>query len=134
MFVRDIAPELARDRDFQVVRERPGQLVFSDGVPPDPIEAGSELEESSGQKEDLGSMNAPAGGDPSDPLMRNINARLVPDDVPRLLPRHMHVDFSAAGSGTSVRVHGHLERDVCHGLKLLGTPQHWPETADQPHD
>jgi hypothetical protein len=32
MFVRDIAPELAKDRDFQITRERPGQLIFSDGA------------------------------------------------------------------------------------------------------
>jgi hypothetical protein len=32
MFVRDIAPELAKDQDFQIAHERPGQLVFSDGI------------------------------------------------------------------------------------------------------
>lgn len=134
MFVRDIAPELARDRDFQVTRERPGALIFSDGAPHDSDEASSEVEESAQQREDLGSVDAPVGGALSNALTQNINASLIPDDLPGLLARHIHVDFTAAAGGTSVRVHGHLERDVCHGLELLGTPQHWPEIADQPHD
>ena len=135
MFVRDIAPELASDRDFQITAERPGELIFSDGVPPGSDEAGTEFEESAEQKEDLGRVDAPAGGDPNNPVLQEINAAaLAPEDLPRLLRRHIHIDFTAEGSGTSVRVHGHVERDVCHGLKLLGTPQHWPEIADRPHD
>jgi hypothetical protein len=134
MFVRDIAPELARDRDFQVTRERPGELIFSDGAPPGSDEEGSEIDESAQQEEDLASVDARMGGDLIGPLTQNINASVVGDDLPGLLARHIHVDFTAAASGTSVRVHGHLERDVCHGLTLLGTPQHWPEIADQPHD
>ena len=32
MFVRDIAPELAKDRDFEIASEGPGQLIFSGAV------------------------------------------------------------------------------------------------------
>jgi len=32
MFVRDIASELTRVRQFQLVEERPGRLEFSDGI------------------------------------------------------------------------------------------------------
>lgn len=130
MFLADIAPELAKDRDFQVTRERPGQLIFSDGSPGSGI---GELEESE-EEQGAGTADAALGPNPSGPRAQNLNARLVADDLPGLLARHIHVDFSAEGTGTRVRVHGHLERDVCHGLKLLGTPQHWPENADQPHD
>jgi hypothetical protein len=134
MFVRDIAPELARDRDFEIVRERPGQLVFSDGVAAGSDLESAEIEESTQEREDLGTVDAPVGGSPADPRLRNLNARFVADDLPSLLARHIHVEFTPEATGTRVRVHGHLERDVCHALELLGTPRHWPETADQPHD
>ena len=133
MFVRDIAPELARDRDFEIVRERPGQLVFSDGVAPGSDVEG-DLEESSQEREDRGSEDAPIPGNPTVGLGVPLNASLVPDDLPALFARHIRVDFSPEGNGTLVHVDGHLERDVRHGLDLLGTPQHWPETADQRHD
>jgi hypothetical protein len=134
MFVRDIAPELAQDRDFQITRERPGQLVFSDGEP-----SGSEVVDpglggSTQEREDSEASDAPLGGGARNLFMQNVNARSAPDDLPGLFARHVHVDFTPEGAGTRVRLHGHLERDVCHGLKLLGTPQHWPEIADQPHD
>lgn len=134
MFVRDIAPELARDRDFQAVGERPGQLIYSDGAPPALGQEGSGSQDDAEQEEDLASLDAPVGVEPSGPMIQNIGGSLVADDLPELLARHIHVDFSAEGAGTSVHVHGHVERDVCHGLELLGTPRHWPETADEPHD
>jgi hypothetical protein len=129
MFLRDIAPDLARDRDFQIARERPGQLIFSDGVVPQ-SDMGSSLEEEPPLQEDPW-IPTDAAGVPSDPFVRRAT---VTDDLPELFARHIHVDFSPDGTGTSVRVHGHLERNVCHGLELLGTPQHWPEIADRPHD
>jgi hypothetical protein len=123
MFVRDIAPELARDRDFKIAHERPGQLIFSDGFGPgsgvDP-----KFEESSQKWEDPARPNAAFGG----------GVMQISEDLPAMFPRHIQVDFSAEVTGTRVRVHGHVERDVRHGLELLGTPQHWPEIADQPHD
>jgi hypothetical protein len=125
MFLRDIAPDLARDGDFQIARERPGQLIFSDGVVPK-ADIGSPLEGESAQEDPW--IPADAAGVPDD---RYIRRATVTDDLPELLARHMHVDFSPGGTGTNVRVHGHVERDVCHGLELLGTPQHWPEIADR---
>lgn len=124
--MRDIAPELARDRDFQIARERPGQLIFSDGAVPS-AGTGSPLE---GEPQGLEDAWIPtdAAGMASDPYVERLT---VTDDLPEMLARHIHVDFSPDGTGTLVRVHGHLERDVCHGLKLLGTPGHWPEIADR---
>jgi hypothetical protein len=126
MFVRDIAPELARDRDFEVVRERPGELIFSDGVPADSGQLEQDLEEPMEDRRDpVAEVSAPGW---------RFNAFLGPDNLAGVLPRHICVEFTDDGAGTRVRVHGHVERDVCHALEELGTPQHWPETADLPHD
>jgi hypothetical protein len=129
MFVRDIAPELARDRDFQIARERPGHLIFSDGAVPR-VDMEAPLEGEPEPREDPW-LPTDAAGVASDPY---VERETVTDDLPEMLPRHIHVDFSTEGTGTLVRVHGHIERDVCHALELLGTPQHWPEIADRPHD
>jgi hypothetical protein len=129
MFVRDIAPELARDRDFQIARERSGQLILSDGAAPH-ADMEAPLEGEPQGREDPW-IATDAAGVPSE---RYVRRGTVTHDLPGLFARHIHVDFSPRGSGTLVRVHGHLERDVCHALELLGTPQHWPEIADRPHD
>jgi hypothetical protein len=131
MFVRDIAPELAKDRDFQIAHERPGQLVFSDGI----ATAGDEesvLAEDTHDEE-------PWAPIPS--LVSRWPGRFVlgvgrggGEGLAAVLSRHIKVDFTPDGAGTRVHVHGHVEHDVCHALELLGTPQHWPEIADQPHD
>jgi hypothetical protein len=130
MFVRDIAPELARDRDFQIAHERPGHLVFSDGI----ATAGDEqsvLGEGTHEEERWTAI-------PS--LRSRWPGRFVPsvdrggEELAAVLPRHIKVDFTPEGVGTRVHVHGHVEHDICHGLELLGTPRHWPEIADQPHD
>jgi hypothetical protein len=132
MFIRDIAPEMARDRGFLETRERPGELVFSDGAAPG-RDVGGEIEESTEERIDLGTPDAPLGGDLSDPGSQTMNAWFGADDLPDLLARHIHVEFTADGTGTQVRVRGHVERDIGHALERLGTPQHWPETADLPH-
>jgi hypothetical protein len=129
MFVRDIAPELARARDFQIAEERPGQLIFSDGAAPR-VDAESAVEGEPQGPEDPW-MATDAAGVPSD---RYVRRGTVSHDLPGLFARHIHVDFGPQGSGTLVRVHGRLEHDVCRALELLGTPQHWPEIADRPHD
>jgi hypothetical protein len=120
MFVRDIAPELAKDRGFQIAREDPGRLVFSDGTVPSA--ALDTLLEGAAQGHDE-PWNEPSRSE----------AR-AGDNLAEVLPRHIRVDFTPEGSGTSVHVHGHVEHDVRHGLELLGTPQHWPEIAGRPHD
>jgi hypothetical protein len=123
MFVRDIAPELARDRDFEIASESPGRLIFSDGFGPG-SNVDPNFEESTQERDDREGPDAAFSAS----LMH------APADLPSMFPRHIQVDFSAEVTGTRVRVHGHVERDVRHGLELLGTPKHWPEIADQPHD
>lgn len=126
MFVRDIAPELARDRDFGIVRERPGELIFSQRAAADSLQLEEDLEEPVEEHRD-------AIADAGAPGWR-FNAFHGADDLAGALPRHIRVEFTGEGTGTRVHVHGHVERDVCHALEKLGTPQHWPETADLPHD
>ena len=131
MFVRDIAPELAKDRDFQIAHERPGQLVFIDGI----ATAGDEesvLEEGTHDEQPWARLpvrNPRWTGR----FLRSVD-RGASEDLAGVLPRHIKVEFTPEGAGTCVHVHGHVEHDVCHGLELLGTPRHWPEIADQPHD
>jgi hypothetical protein len=131
MFVRDIAPELAKDRDFQIAHERPGQLVFSDGI----ATAGDEqsvLEE--GTHEDEPWARIPALGSRWPGRFVLSVDRGAGENLAAVLPRHIRVDFTPEGVGTRVHVHGHVEHDIRHALELLGTPRHWPEIADQPHD
>jgi hypothetical protein len=134
MFVRDIAPELAKDEGFQIARERPGQLLFGDGVVPT-TDMESPLEGEPAQEEpwipsDIAAVTAVG----REPFLRRLSAEAASDGLPSVLARRLHVDFSPERTGTNVHVHGHVERNVCHGLELLGTPQHWPEIADRPHD
>ncbi len=102
MFVRDLAPELAKDRGFHITREKPGHLVLSDV----PIESPG--------------FNTYGRG-----------ADLEEVDV---LARHIRVEFTAEGGGTLVKLHGHAEKDIGDAIDKLGTPDHWPEIADRPHD
>jgi hypothetical protein len=131
MFVRDVAPELAKDRGFQIVHERPGQLVFSDGSEPSP-ETVSLLEGDAQEREEP--WNEPDLEQGPVAATRMLGLLGAADNLAEVLPRHIRVDFTPEGSGTSVRVHGHVEHDVRHGLELLGTARHWPEIADEPHD
>lgn len=51
-----------------------------------------------------------------------------------LLARHIRVEFTPEGTGTLVKLHGHAEKDIRDAIDKLGTPDHWPEIADRPHD
>jgi hypothetical protein len=42
---------------------------------------------------------------------------------------HLHVDFEPDGSGTRVRIHGHVEREIRDGIDLFGQAGRWPETG-----
>ena len=136
MFARDIAPELAKDREFLIESAHPGEILFTDGSAPgrnvDP-----DLDDTSHERADIEMADTPGpavGPDGDDAIAQRTTARA---DVGRLsdaFARHIRVEFSPVGAGTQVRVHGHVERDVCHALERLGTPQHWPEIADLPHD
>jgi hypothetical protein len=44
------------------------------------------------------------------------------------------VRFELDTLGTKITIRGHCKRKLREALEQLGTPGHWPETADQPHD
>lgn len=143
MFVRDIAPEMARDRGFLIARETPGHLLFSDGEAPGrsvwPDLGEGAQKAPADVAADAGAMPdaAPGGAAAVEPVVSGFAravAESVQDDLPQVFARHVHVDFSGRGDGTQVRIHGHLERDIAHALERLGTPGHWPATAGLPHD
>jgi hypothetical protein len=135
LFMRDIAPELARGGSFHLVREHPGELVFDDALTEEDADAPAE-QPRLGDEEEL-TDEPPAAG--SFIIGEGSSAKFT---APRplellgedLLSRHLHVDFSAGDSGTVVRVHGRARRALGDALKRLGTTGHWPETADRPHD
>jgi hypothetical protein len=140
MFVRDIAPELAKDRGFQIAHERPGHLIFSDGTVPnadfDSLLGGDaqEREEPWNERNPEERLGPRIGIGRVGPAALPRSQVGAYDNLAEVLPRHIRVDFNPEASGTSVHVHGHVEHDIRHGLELLGTPQHWPEIADRPHD
>lgn len=103
MFVNDLAPELAKYRDFSITHERPGEVVFSDAV----------------KEQD------------SDVYLRGSAGFYEGNE---LLARHIHVEFVAEAGGTLVTLRGHAEKNICDAIDRLGTPDHWPEIANRPHD
>jgi len=52
----------------------------------------------------------------------------------RDLARRITVGFGAEATGTHVSITGHAEREIRDAIDKLGTPGHWPETANDPHD
>lgn len=50
------------------------------------------------------------------------------------LARRITVGFGAELTGTRVSITGHAEREIRDAIDELGTPGHWPEMANDPHD
>ena len=135
MFVRDIAPELAQARDFQIAHARPGELTFSDGAGPMALGLVGDAEAAMDGGREPGirpveqvtlEPTAPGG---------ELDAYVGSDDLEGVFARHVRVEFTPAQDGTEVHnLHGHVERDLKHALEKLGTAQHWPATAGLPHD
>jgi hypothetical protein len=146
-FLSDLLPELAKDGMFHLVREQPGEVVFGDSLD---LDAGHEDEAAAmrgeramGDEEEL-SDASPSGAEPFGGPVKGApagGAGTYWGSMPvsrsggdTLLARHLHVEFSAAGDGTEVRIHGHARKVLRDALELLGTAGHWPETAGLPHD
>ncbi len=114
MFVDEIAPELHKKAELALCKDEPGCVLFNDGVvDPDSLLGGVPLSAGSSQAVRVGPSNDPAlySG------LREISGHLL------------HVDFVPEGSGTRVRIHGHVERDVRDGIDQFGQPGRWPETG-----
>ena len=144
MFVRDLLPDLHKDGGFVLYEERPGRLELSKGVVEDsphslaelsdPDVAGhpEEVEEPELKRAEPGAptvafQDAPGGrrGAPGPPVY---------SDVRRWISRRLDIEFAPEGTGTRVTLKGHAERDVRDALGRLGSPGHWPATANEPHD
>jgi hypothetical protein len=59
---------------------------------------------------------------------------LIYDGLSHALARRITVQFVSDGAQTQVRISGHAERQIAEAVGHLGTPGHWPATANQPHD
>jgi hypothetical protein len=120
LFVRDVAPAFAQAGAFVLYQEQPGELHFSEG--------------------DV----ATGAAQPSEPPLfgaADLETRGVPlraqepsTGLSRGFARHIKVEFTPDGDGTRVEIKGHAEHDVRDAIDRLGTPGHWPETAEDPHD
>jgi hypothetical protein len=98
MFVDEIAPELHRKAELAMCKDEPGHVQFNDGiVDPDDL----------------------AGGRRSDAQLYSA--------LREVSGHHLYVDFEPEGSGTKVRVHGHVERKLRDALDLFGQHGRWPE-------
>ncbi len=148
LFVRDILPDLHRDGRFTVYREAPGELRFSDGD--------LHVEPSFGRGIRGGALNLDDIADPdefeahdeeaAEPALADVLRRGTDAEAPTADGGHAHpslellashrlkVTFVAEGSATRVTIKGSAHNDVSQGLERLGTPGHWPEIADRPHD
>ncbi len=148
MFVRDIAPELHRDRGFSLERQAPGRLVFSDGVVDpgqvfDAEEAATEETDADARSADAPSLVADSEAPPTTKAAtlrpsRGANMPVAKSRfygaLRRLTGRQINVDFEAEPTGTRVTLSGSAQRDIRDALSRLGQPGHWPATADEPHD
>jgi hypothetical protein len=144
MFVRDLLPDLHKDAGFILYEERPGRLELSKGVvedsahsltelaDPDVVHHPEEIEEPELKRAEPRApadafQSAPGGreGPPGPPVY---------SEVRRWISRRLDVEFAPEGTGTRVTLKGHAERDVRDALGRLGSPGHWPATANDPHD
>jgi hypothetical protein len=101
MFVDEIAPEFDRKAELAMCKDEPGHVLFNDGI--------VNLDE------------VPVGSRANDPELYSA--------LREITGHHIHVDFQQEGSGTKVRVHGHVEREISHAIEEFGQPGRWPETG-----
>ncbi len=101
MFVDEIAPELHRKAELAMCKDEPGHVLFNDGI--------------------VDIADVPVGGRSNDVALYSA--------LREVSGHHLHVDFEPEGSGTKVRIHGHVEREIRDGIDRFGLPGHWPETG-----
>jgi hypothetical protein len=119
LFVRDVAPAFAQAGEFVLNKEERGELHFSEGdVVTGPAQPG---EEPLFGEAELETPGVPA------------RAQELSTGLGRGFARHIKVEFTPDGDGTRVEIEGHAEHDVRDAIDRLGTPGHWPETAENPH-
>jgi hypothetical protein len=144
LFVRDIVPDLHRDAGLTVLEERPGSLEFEpasvagslafdavEAVDPDVVGHEEEDEEPAVTRARSSSPSTifPYGfgrtGRTNAPVYSLLRRWISP---------RLKVRFVPAADGTLVKLSGSTERTVRDALGRLGSPGHWPATAEDPHD
>jgi hypothetical protein len=120
LFVRDVVPAFAEAGEFVLEREAPGELHFSEGDVA--TGAGEPDEPPLFSEQDLETAGVP------------LRAQELSTHLSRGFARHIKVEFTPDGEGTRVEIKGHAEHDVRDAIDRLGTPGHWPETVNDPHD
>ncbi|HEY0517067.1 MAG TPA: hypothetical protein VGD00_08105, partial [Solirubrobacteraceae bacterium] len=110
MFVRDLVPELHRSDELVMYEERPGRVALSTHariIDGDVYEVSSEGQPGAGMGRELEPLGRrPRGGD------------------------HMTVEFHDDPLGCKVEIDARVLRDMQQAIERLGTPGHWPETAN----
>lgn len=142
MFLRDIWPELAKDGEFRLYSQAPGLLRFSQGIigseesledlaDPDVVGHAEEDDEPAATAAEEAQANPVFMG------TGGIGVRPQPQTYSRLrylISRRLKVIFTAIPQGTSVEIKGSAEKLLAQAINRLGSPGHWPETANDPHN
>jgi hypothetical protein len=142
MFVRDLVPDLHKDGDMILSKERAGRLDFSygptEGANLDLLEVADPDVVGHPEENDEPAVRAveerePFSFFPAGPG-RIAGSGLMAGKLEGLGSPHIEVTFAAAPEGTLVTLKGHIERHVHDAILRLGTQGHWPEIANDPHD
>jgi hypothetical protein len=116
MFVDEIAHELHAKAGLAMCKDEPGDVRFNDG--------------------DVDINSLPIAGGDNVGLYRGLGrGRGASNDVElytglrELTGHHLLVSFMPDGTGTTVRIHGHVEHKLRDAIDKLGQPGCWPETG-----
>jgi hypothetical protein len=117
VFNEDVASELAKQDEIEIVREEPGLIVLNDDDwHTTAWEQASEAERGDRPRE------AESG------FGLRVESTYEREPVVPVHPgKGLRIEFHGEGAATSVRIHGHAEKSVREALEVLGTPGHWPE-------
>jgi hypothetical protein len=111
-FVDEIASELHKKAGLAMCKDEPGHVMFNDGiVDPDDLVEGAPMNDT----------GLHLGG-----ARMNNDAELY-SGLRELTGHRLYVDFEPEGSGSRVKIHGHVERKVRDGIDPFGQPGRWPE-------
>ena len=118
LFVEDLATEFHQKFELALAKEEPGHLLFSDGLV------------------DVNSLPPLASGAIGTSLILGGGAGIVErNDVGlysalrEITAHHLHVEFEPDGSGTLVKILGHVESELREAIECFGSPGHWPDNG-----
>ena len=137
LFERDILPSLFRGSAFRIAEELPGVLLLSDGLVD--VDRPFDARRAAGAGPiPRRSEQEPAPPERPRPRLMGVVAPNVEHRQPwlyanlrRLSSRTLKISFQAEEGRTRVRIAGSADRNVRHALTRLGTPGHWPQSAER---